>query len=866
MHDAQTIYFFPGFEDIDDQQTSILQPVLGVGSYSGYQWSMASWNCCLSGITVASNPVNANPGDTIVGTTVMNCAAGTTNCATWNVITEDQTTNQSTELSATPAEGQTFNWGFGGVLEVYNVVQCLDYPPDGSLTITSLLYDTNLNLISSSAWSDAINLPSSAQPQCNYGVTTTATKTTLTYGTGGPGFGLSVTPIAGIAVNQGSSASGAITITDVNGFTGSVNVAASNLPTGVTAELTQGTSFNTYTLTLTAAGVAALTGANPPAVMTLTASGSGVPTQTFPVNVIVNPPLTGGKGTAVDLTSAYNVYAFFDDSNLWPALNPTDSLDGAGDAYSANQLSPQGLPPMDLNLNGIQFAFGTPNQENGVSGTGANPISLPNIQSPELRVLATGVNGSQKLQTVTVTYTDDSTQTFTQTFDDWSSSASCTFSNPCALGESVALTMPYIDTMYSYPRIDSIFYLYAYSFALNPGKTVKSLTLPNNRNVVALAATLSPAPPPPTALQFIPVTPCRVADTRNATGAFGGPAISGGSSRTFDIPQSACGIPSNAAAYSLNVTVVPSKTLNYLTLWPTGVAQPYVSILNSYDGRVKANAAIVPAGTNGQVSVFASDATNVILDIDGYFVPAGSDPTLAFYPLTPCRIADTRNAAGSLGGPSIAAGASRAFPILASNCNIPSSAKAYSLNVTAVPHKTLNYLTTWPTGETQPYVSTLNAPTGTVVANAAIVSAGTSGEVSIFVSDASDVILDIDGYFAPPASGGLSLYAAQPCRVIDTRPNAFDGMKTVNLETSTCAPPSTAQAYVLNATVVPSGPLNYLTLWPTGENQPYVSTLNALDGAITSNMAIVPTNNGSIDAYAYNSTNLILDISSYFAP
>ncbi len=152
------------------------------------------------------------------------------------------------------------------------------------------------------------------------------------------------------------------------------------------------------------------------------------------------------------------------------------------------------------------------------------------------------------------------------------------------------------------------------------------------------------------------------------------------------------------------------------------------------------------------------------------------------------------------------------------------------------------------------------------MANAAIVPAGTNGEVSIFVSDAAEVILDINGYFAPPGTGGLSLYTVAPCRVIDTRPNAFSNTLTVNAEGSGCAPPSTAQAYVLNATVVPSGSLDYLTLWPNGEAQPFVSTLNALDGAITSNMAIVPTNNGKIDAYGSNPTNLILDISSYFAP
>jgi len=370
-----------------------------------------------------------------------------------------------------------------------------------------------------------------------------------------------------------------------------------------------------------------------------------------------------------------------------------------------------------------------------------------------------------------------------------------------------------------------------------------------------------------TALQFIPVKLCRVADTRTATGPFGGPEMSAGSTRTFDIPQSACSIPSTAVAYSLNVTVVPSGALDYLTLWPAGETQPLVSTLNS-DGRIKANAAIVPAGTSGGVSVYVTNTSQVILDIDGYFAPAGTTPALAFYPVTPCRVADTRNPTGPLGGPTMSGGTSRAFPVQSSSCGIPATAQAYSLNVTAVPHSDLGYLTTWPTGETQPLVSTLNSPKGEVVANAAIAPAGSSGEISVYVSNNSDVVLDIDGYFAPPGTGGLSLYTVTPCRVIDTRTagGAFSGVKTVNVEGSTCAPPSNAQGYVFNATVVPSGVLNYLTLWPNGETQPVVSTLNAPDGAITSNMAIVPTTKGSVNGYATNSTNLILDLSSYFAP
>jgi hypothetical protein len=70
----------------------------------------------------------------------------------------------------------------------------------------------------------------------------------------------------------------------------------------------------------------------------------------------------------------------------------------------------------------------------------------------------------------------------------------------------------------------------------------------------------------------------------------------------------------------------------------------------------------------------------------------------------------------------------------------------------------------------------------------------------------------------------------------------------------------------MNATVVPHPALNYLTLWPDAEGRPIVSTLNAVDGEIASNMAIVGTSNGSIDAYASGLTDLILDLHGYFAP
>jgi hypothetical protein len=187
-----------------------------------------------------------------------------------------------------------------------------------------------------------------------------------------------------------------------------------------------------------------------------------------------------------------------------------------------------------------------------------------------------------------------------------------------------------------------------------------------------------------------------------------------------------------------------------------------------------------------------------------------------------------------------------------------------------VPRGVLGFLTTWPAGQKQPLVSTLNAPTGAVTANAAIVPAGTNGDVSVFVTHDSDLVIDINGYFAPPGLGGLSLFPLTPCRVLDTRNPAgaqpFGGILNVSVMTSGCGAPTTAQSYVLNATVVPPGPLGFLTLWPQGANQPFVSSLNAPDGTVTSNMAIVPTSNGSVSAFASHPTQLILDISGYFAP
>ena len=120
---------------------------------------------------------------------------------------------------------------------------------------------------------------------------------------------------------------------------------------------------------------------------------------------------------------------------------------------------------------------------------------------------------------------------------------------------------------------------------------------------------------------FIPVTPCRVADTRNSG------IMYAGETRTFSVSGSGCGVPV-AGAYSLNFTVVPSGPLGYLTAWPTGSTQPTVSTLNSPNGAILANAAIVPA-SNGSINVFVTNPTHVIVDINGYFDPITTGNSVA---------------------------------------------------------------------------------------------------------------------------------------------------------------------------------------------------------------------------------------------
>ena len=117
------------------------------------------------------------------------------------------------------------------------------------------------------------------------------------------------------------------------------------------------------------------------------------------------------------------------------------------------------------------------------------------------------------------------------------------------------------------------------------------------------------------------VTPCRVVDTRNAGGPYGGPALSAGSDRTF-VLAGPCDIPASATAVALNVVVVAPTGSGHLTLFPEGTTLPPISTLNYNGGTIRANWALVSLGAGGDLRVHCAQGAgtaNLVIDVTGYF-------------------------------------------------------------------------------------------------------------------------------------------------------------------------------------------------------------------------------------------------------
>jgi subtilase family serine protease len=282
-----------------------------------------------------------------------------------------------------------------------------------------------------------------------------------------PNFALSLSG-ASLSLPRGSTATGVVTVTPQNGFNSAVSLSASGLPSGVTVAfgaVTAGTSLVTFT-----AGSTALAGSFP--IIVNGVSGALKSSTSFTLTVLLSP-----SGTSlVNLAPAYNINAMVVDGLPFAGGGLDGGLNGSSTAYSANLLGVQ------QTIRGMLFFFGPANAADAVSG---KTVSLPPGQFSNINLLATGVNGSQFAQVFKVTYSDGTSSTFTQNLSDW-------FTPQNFAGETKAMTMPYRDNGQG-QKDNRTFNLYEYTFALTANKTVVSITLPNDRNVVVLAASLTNA-------------------------------------------------------------------------------------------------------------------------------------------------------------------------------------------------------------------------------------------------------------------------------------------------------------------------------------------------------------------------------------
>ena len=134
----------------------------------------------------------------------------------------------------------------------------------------------------------------------------------------------------------------------------------------------------------------------------------------------------------------------------------------------------------------------------------------------------------------------------------------------------------------------------------------------------ASAATLAEA------ASFFTLPPCRLLDTRDPDGPYGGPQLTSGIERTFDAAGQ-CGIPTTATALSVNITVVSPSGDGYMTLAPGGLPVPGTSTVNFSAGQTRANNAMLRLGSmTGRpfkvLPVVTGNGTvHLLVDVNGYF-------------------------------------------------------------------------------------------------------------------------------------------------------------------------------------------------------------------------------------------------------
>lgn len=404
---------------------------------------------------------------------------------------------------------------------------------------------------------------------------------------------------------------------------------------------------------------------------------------------------------------------------------------------------------------------------------------------------------------------------------------------------------------------------------------------------------LSEAPMGSTNLKYYPLPyPIRLLDTR--AGQVGcdtpGVPITGGTSRTQLARRTCSGvtIPSNAQVVTGNVTTVNSGG-GYLTLYPSNASQPLVANTNYLANEIVNNAFTVGLGTDGAFKIFAYFTTHVVIDVTGYYAPQTSTG-MYFHPLPrPMRLLETRpGEAGCYyyfdqpipGGLEI----SQPTHVTCSGVTIPSSARAVVGNATVVAPANTGYLTLFPADATRPLVASSNYGPNQVVNGPFTVGLSSTGNFKVYSWATTHLVIDLIGYYSTEqtdlnGTGLLYNGLGSPVRMLETRAGysgciapglpIYGGNEYTLTARGTCQGQtiaSTALGLVGNATVVNTYG-GYLTFWPSNASRPLIATSNFNLGQVWNRHFMVGLGpDGAFKIYSPLTTDLVIDVSGYFAP
>ncbi len=400
---------------------------------------------------------------------------------------------------------------------------------------------------------------------------------------------------------------------------------------------------------------------------------------------------------------------------------------------------------------------------------------------------------------------------------------------------------------------------------------------------------------------FHPITPTRICDTRpgNPSGLSGsalsnceGKAPGYGDVLTVQVAGLA-GVPSDATAVDLNVTVVDPSSNGFLTLYPAGGTVPTTSSLNFQAGTIRSNMVFVGLSSSGQVAIYDhSSGTNLVVDVEGWVGPESTPGTGLYVPVTPARICDTRlgQPANPCSGDAPAAGGTMTFPV-AGEGPVPSSGVAAVIaTITAIDPYSGGYLSAYPAGGALPVVSQVSYAPGTITANSVVLPLGKDGQVSLYSSSgAPEIAVDVEGYITdssnPSATGSVIVPAATPVRICDTRlgnPSELSGAALSNCEGKTLnagatlsiqaagigGVPADATGVIVNITATDTTASSYLTAWPTGATRPDTSIFDWSAGETLAGGAVLPVgSNGQVSLYNYaGSADVIVDVVGWLVP